>query len=292
MSMDKVVNLLVTVTLFEMMTAIGLGVTIKEVTDVARNLRLVSLAVLANYVIVPAIAVTLLSLFHANPMAAAGILIAAACPGAPYGPPFTAIAKGNVVLSIGLMVILAASSAILAPVLLSSLLPVVSGSAGLTINTMKIVSTLLISQIIPLSVGLTVRNRNPDLAAKLQKPANRLSALLNLMTIGLILSVQFHTLTAIHLRGFLGMLLLVVAALSTGWLLGGPGGDTRRALGFTTGIRNVAVGLVIATSSFPGTAAVTSSLAYAIFQTVLLALIATLWGRLTPPLTNAAKAVA
>ena len=49
------------------------------------------------------------------------------CPGAPHGPPFTAIAKGNAAVSVGLMVILAAASSIVASMLLHVLLPLMSG---------------------------------------------------------------------------------------------------------------------------------------------------------------------
>ena len=50
-------------------------------------------------------------------------LICAVCPGAPYGPPFTGMAKGKVGVAVGLMVILAGSSALVAPLLLHGLLP-------------------------------------------------------------------------------------------------------------------------------------------------------------------------
>ena len=50
---------------------------------------------LANYVLVPAAALALLNLFQANSMVSAGFLVLAVCPGAPVGPPITAIAKGN-----------------------------------------------------------------------------------------------------------------------------------------------------------------------------------------------------
>ena len=53
-------------------------------------------------------------------------------------------------------------------------------------------------------------------------------------------------------------------------------------MAITTAVRNVGVGLVIATSSFPGTPAVTATLAFALFQTILLAMVALAWGRLAP----------
>src|SRR5262245_23924482 len=117
MTMDQLINLLVTITLIEMMVAIGLGVRLVDLIGVARNGWLVGGAVLANYVCVPAATVGLLLLFDAHAKVAAGFLILAVCPGAPYGPPFVAIAKGNVAVGVGLMVILAGSSAILAPIL-------------------------------------------------------------------------------------------------------------------------------------------------------------------------------
>src|SRR5262245_46298269 len=106
MTTDQLINLLAAVTLVEMMVAIGLGVTFAEVLAVARNAPLVVRAVVANYVGVPAAAVGLLLLFDAQPLIAAGFLIAAVCPGAPYGPPFTGLARGNVPAAVGLMVIL------------------------------------------------------------------------------------------------------------------------------------------------------------------------------------------
>src|SRR5215475_10769277 len=137
MTVDRLVNLLAAVTLFEMMVTIGLGVTVAEITGVARDWRTLGRAGLANYVIVPAAAVILLHLFHAAPLVAAGFLIAAVCPGAPYAPPFTAMAKGSVVLAVGLMMVLAASSALLAPLLLRLLLPIVTGDGAVRIDVVK-----------------------------------------------------------------------------------------------------------------------------------------------------------
>jgi predicted Na+-dependent transporter len=54
-----VINILATVTLVEMMTTIGLGMTFADVLGVARNWRLVGRAALASYVCVPAVVVGL-----------------------------------------------------------------------------------------------------------------------------------------------------------------------------------------------------------------------------------------
>jgi len=288
-TVDQWINVLVTITLLEMMVAIGLGVGLADVAGVGRNWRVVTRAVLANYVCVPAAAVGLLALFRPEPLVAAGFLIAAVCPGAPYGPPFTAMAKGNVAVSVGLMVMLAGSSAVIAPLLLRFLLPLVSSGDSLKVDAAKIVFTLLVVQLLPLCVGLAVRARRPNLAARLLKPANLLSAVLNLSVIGLILVVQFQTLAAIRPMGFAGMLALVLAALAAGWVLGMPGSGHRKAMAITTSVRNVGVSLVLATSSFPDTPAVTAALAFALLQTVVMAMVALGWGRLAPATTGSLR---
>jgi BASS family bile acid:Na+ symporter len=280
MSIEQLTNILVIVMLVEMMVALGLGVKFAQLFEVARNSRLVIQGLLANYVLVPAVTVSLLIVIHpADPLVSAGFLILALCPGAPFAPACVGIAKGNVPAAIGLMVILAGSSALVAPILLSLLLPLLVREATLQVDSVKIVSTLLVTQLLPLCAGLAVRHWRPNLADKLQKPANRLSALLGLATIGLILLGQFGALAEIRLRGWIGMSVLLIATCAVGYLLGGPGKANRRAMSLTTSLRNVGVGLVIATASFPGSAAVTAALAYGIFEILGSLLMALAWAR-------------
>jgi bile acid:Na+ symporter, BASS family len=277
---DRLINILVTITLIEMMVAIGLGVKLVDLLSIARNWRLVLQAGLANYVCVPAAAVVLLILFQpADPMVSAGFLILAVCPGAPFGPPCARIAKGNVEAAVGSMVILAGSSAIAAPWLLYLLLPLVSGDQPLEVDAVKIVTTLLVTQLLPLGGGLCLRQWRPVLAEKLQKPANLVSAVLGLSTVGFIVVVQFQLLAEIRWRAWFGMSLLLIASWVSGWLLGGPGSGNRKAMALTTSLRNVGVGLVIAAGNFAGTAAVTAALAYGIFEIIGSLLLALTWAR-------------
>lgn len=286
MHVDKIINLLATITLIEMMVTIGLGVRFADVVGVGKDARLVVRAALANYIVVPAAAVAFLISFHAPPMVGIGFLIAAVCPGAPYGPPFTSIAKGNTTVSVGLMVILAGSSAIMAPLLLNTLAPLVAGSEPLKVNVVKMVSTLMGSQFLPLSAGLILRERKPALAEKLKKPLGRLSLFLNLLTFGFVLAVQFRMLSEIRLIGYIGMLALLGATVIAGLIFGGRRSDERTSMVFATSVRNVAVSLVIATGSFPGTPAIGAATAYAIFQTIVMALVAVACGKLASTQTG------
>jgi bile acid:Na+ symporter, BASS family len=276
-SIDRIINVLVTVTLIEMMVATGLSVTLADLAGTCKDWRLVLRAALANYVCVPAATVALLLWFKPQPMVSTGFLILAVCPGAPYGPPFTAIAKGSVPIAVGLMAILAGSSAIIAPVLLHNLLLLFSEHEPLLLDAPKIAVTLLLTQLAPLCLGVALRERRSTLASMLQGPAALISKVLNLIVVGLILITQFQLLTDIRPLAFLGMLILLVMCCCVGWILGGSHTDARKAMALTTALRNVGVGLVIATGTFAGTPAVTAVLAYGIIEIIGSLLLAFGW---------------
>jgi BASS family bile acid:Na+ symporter len=174
------------------------------------------------------------------------------------------------------MIVLAGSSVIVAPIALRCLLPLVPGSDPLVIDFSRIAITLLLTQFLPLCLGVAVRHYWPTVAERIHKPANSLSKILNLFTVGLILVVQFGMLTEIRPRGFVGMVVLLLVSWTAGWLLGGPTSQTRKALAVTTSLRNFGVGLVIVTSTFQGTPAVASVVAYGLISllgTIVLALL-------------------
>ena len=93
MSVDQLINIVVTITLIEMMIGTGLGVALEEIVVAAGKRALLLRAALANYICVPGVVIGLLLCFRPPPMVAAGFLIVAVCPGAPYGPPLTSLAN-------------------------------------------------------------------------------------------------------------------------------------------------------------------------------------------------------
>jgi bile acid:Na+ symporter, BASS family len=278
MSIDRIINLLVMVTLIEMMVLTGLRVTFAELAQVVGDLRLVTRAAAANYLLVPALAVLLLVVFDAAPMVAAGFLVLAVCPGAPFGPLFAGIARANVPEAVGLMVILAGSSAIVSPLLLTALMPWLAGGSVARIDLAGMVGALLVTQLLPLLVGLLVKHWRPQLVQWLAGPLELISKVLNLGVVGLILASQFQMLADIRLRGFAGMLVLLAGSLLIGWLAGGSKPDSRKTMALTAALRNVGVGLVIVTGNFAGTPAVSAALAYGIVE-VLGSLLMALWWR-------------
>ena len=282
MTMDQALKIFALVTLIEMMLYIGLSVSVSDVVNTVKNWRLAARGILANYVLFPALTIGLLLLFQAPPLVAVGFMILAVCPAGPYGAAYTAIAKGNVGTAAGLMIILAGLSPLLSPALLRLLVPLVSGGETAQVDVTRVAVTLLLGQVLPLLAGLAVHQWRPQVAARLLGPAEKGTKILNAAFLVLVLYAQFKSLLAIRLLGFVGMLILLVASVAIGWLTGGPGSGVRKAMALTTAVRNNGVGMVIATGSFAGTAAVTAAVIYGVVGLLGALVFAVWWGRRAP----------
>lgn len=279
MGFEQLVGILVPVTLFEMMLATGLSVRPADLVQAVKSKRLVIGAGLANYVAVPIAAALLLIALDIDTLVAAGILILAVCPGAPYAPPLAALARGTTATSVGLMVVLAGSSVVVVPLLLPGLLAITTGKADLHVEPLMLLGAIAVTQLHPLCGGLALNYWRPDLAARLLGPAVTLSKILNAATLSLIIASQLPQLLNVRLEELFGMLILLSIGLGIGWSVGGSKEQDRRAIALTTSIRNVGLGLEISTALFPNTAAVTAIVVYGLLQLLGSFALALMWRR-------------
>jgi BASS family bile acid:Na+ symporter len=277
------INVLVTTTLIEMMVAIGLAVSLDDVISAARNWRRVARALAANYLVVPAAALVLAEFLVDSETLLVGFLIVAVFPGASYGPPFTTMARGDLSLSVGLMVLLAASSAIVGPVLLRLMLLLTSANTSLTVDVPRVIGMLLLTQLAPLAAGILIRKRAPHVAARLRGPAELLSKVMNSGSIGCILVNHWvnhwQQPGQAHFAGLPAMVALLTVSLAAGYLLGGPGNGSRKTVALTTSLRNIGVSVVVASSHEVGSAALTAVVAYAIVEISGSLVVALWWGQ-------------
>lgn len=280
MTEDQFLNLLTVVTLFEMTIAMGLELRFSEIAGVARDWKLMLRALLANFVLQPAAVITTLMLLRPSSFSATALLLLAACPAAHYAMPFTKIAKGRLASATGLLVVLAASTVVLAPVVLLTL-PLFSSGDSVHVPAGHVITTLLAIVLVPLALGIGLREWKPIFADRLLKPATSLSVVLNLAMIATILVVQGHQLSHIRAQGWVAMAVLAVVSLLIGWLLGGPDSGNRKALAQNTVLRNMGPGLVIATSAFPALPVAPVILAATLVNGAVGFLAALWWGRHT-----------
>ena len=99
-------NVSVLVFVVSSMLAMGLSLTVKQIIDPLRNVRLVLLALLANFVLVPLAAYLIRLLIHLDEPFWIGLILLATAVGVPFLPKLAQAAKGNIAFSFGLMVLL------------------------------------------------------------------------------------------------------------------------------------------------------------------------------------------
>jgi len=227
------------------MMEMGVGFTIRQIIDALRDVRLVLLALLANFVAMPLGALALDKMLRLDEPLGVGLLLLGAAAGAPFLPKLTELAKGNLPFAVGIMVLLAVGTVGYLPLVLPLLLP------GVTVNSGRIAGWLFLLTLLPLAAGLALRAQYGKLAARVKPVLDWVS---NAILVPMVLLLAVANIDKIfHIfgtRGILAGFLLIGLGFGIGWMIGGPSGDRRRALALGTGQRNVAAALVVASESF------------------------------------------
>ena len=242
-----IMNLSTLVFVVTSMLVMGLSLSVSQIMAPLRNARLVALALVANFVLVPLAAYMITSGFPLSDGLKIGLLLVSTAAGAPFLPRLAQIAKGNLAFSVGLMVLLMVVTIAYLPLVLPRLLQ------GVSVDPWSIARPLILLMLIPLSIGLFVKARYARIAGALHPYLARAStiALILLIIAGLLAHVK-AVLAMFSSGGIIALLLFLALAFGFGYLLGGKDGSIRSVLGLGTAQRNLSAALVIATANFAG----------------------------------------
>jgi predicted Na+-dependent transporter len=246
------------------MLAMGLSLTMAQITGPLKNARLVVLALLANFVLVPALAFVITRVIPLDPALQTGLIILSTVAGAPFLVKEVQAAKGNLALGVGLMFMLMIVTIIYVPIVLPLLLQ------GVEVNAWDIAKSLIVTMLLPIILGLLYRSHSAEEAGQWAATLNKASglALLVMLVVGLGLNIS-NILSLIGSFGFLALLLFVVGSLLIGFLMGGRDPGVRSVMGLGTAQRNVAAAILVASLNFPGSL----TLIYILVASIILPLI-------------------
>ena len=169
------------------MMAMGVSFTVRQIIDALRDVRLVLLALLANFVAMPLSALALDKIFQLDEPLGVGLLLLGTAAGAPFLPTLTELAKGNLPFAVGIMVLLSVSTVGYVPLVLPLLLP------GVAVNSAKIAGWLFLLTLLPLAAGLFLRARREELAMRV-KPV--LDCVSNVSLVPMVLDSDARALSA------------------------------------------------------------------------------------------------
>ena len=209
--MQTLAHLLVLAFVVSTMLGVGLMLAVRDISVSLHDRRWLVRALLANFVVLPAIALGVSRLVELDPVLTASLLVLATAPGGPVLVKLATLVKGDPALAVGLLVILLFVGVATQPLVLPILLDGVTVSAG------TIVRTLIFTVLAPLLIGLALRARRPLLATWLQLPLRWVSTVSIVLVVTVLPGMHWRELSELSGTGaLLAAVLFVVLSATAG----------------------------------------------------------------------------
>ena len=269
--MNPVISTLLPAGLAFIMFALGLKLSMADFRRVFTYPVAVGLGLLAQTVILPITAFGIIALFGLGRETAVGLMILAACPGGVTAAMITDLSRGDTCLSITLTACTSLLSFITVPIIVVFSLDHFLGQASpLDYPIDQAVGSLFLITLVPVAVGLLF-NQAGWLTARVAKTIHRLATAVFLVIVSVTFFTEWPSITEHFSTVGPAILLLNVATMATGALLGiagrlPPAG--RIALAVECGIQNSALGITVAVSLLSVSGLAVPSVIYAFLMNI------------------------
>ena len=246
------------ITIAFIMFGVALDIKLEHFRDVVMKPKSAIIGVLSQFLVLPLITFLFILLLNPTPTVALGMILIAACPGGNISNFMTAMAKGNVALSVSLTAVATLAATFMTPLnfaIWGKLYMNYYNSAGantylvpIEIDFFQMAQTVIILLGIPVVLGLLFSQYLPKVTEKIKKPIRKLSIIIFIAFVIILLSANFnHFIRFIHLV-FIIVLIHNTLALTSGYSMATlfklPNID-RKTLTIETGIQNSGLALVL-----------------------------------------------
>lgn len=246
------------VTIAFIMFGVALDIKLQHFKDVIMKPKSALVGVVSQFLLLPFVTFLFILLLNPTPTVALGMILISACPGGNISNFMTAMAKGNVALSVSLTAIATMAATFMTPLnfaiwgrlYMNFYEKSAAGSllVPIDIDVMQMVQTVVVLLGIPVILGLLAAQYLPKLTAKIKRPIRQISIVIFIAFVIILLSANFsHFMRFIHLV-FIIVLIHNALALATGFSIASifklPRID-RRTVSLETGIQNSGLALVL-----------------------------------------------
>lgn len=243
MTLQKIIPVVLLVSLT---FSAGLLVNRAAMVETIKHVGVLLRALVANFIVVPLLAVLVTRAYHLSEPIAIGLLLMAMAPGVPFILLAGGRKKGgSLEFAVELTFTLAAISTLTIPFTARLLLP----EGNSTAIPLSQLTALVLFQLLPLLLGTLLARWKPGWAQRITPFFKRLT-LIGLIALFAMITPQIVRSFAILFGSFgvLAMLTLTLLSLATGWAAGGRDASYRHTLAIGTLLRNPASAAVIATT--------------------------------------------
>jgi len=280
MRTETIIRVLTACSLAGLLFGVGLRLTGSQIVTSVRRCRL-GWIVVANFVVVPALALVMARIFRLGAEVSVGMLLLAAAPFAPVVPVFTRMARADLALAAGLTTLFPVLSAVLTPWVCAVTLRGVPNAGSVRFGVGGVLLTLLGTIVVPLGLGIAMNRWAPGLARRVLRPMEIIAEFVGAVSLAFVTITEARAVAAIGWEALLAMTLVCEISMVLGWTIGGPDQEMRRVVGLGTSNRNIALALLIAIQSFAGTPVVSAVVANGLLL-IFLGLLHVAFWRWTP----------
>lgn len=269
--MNPVVSMLLPAGLAFIMFALGLKLGLADFRRVLTYPVAVGLGLIAQTVLLPLTAFAITALFELEAETAVGLMILAACPGGVTAAMITDLSRGDTCLSITLTALTSLLSFITVPIIVGfSLTHFLGQAATVDYPAGQAIGSLFVITLVPVAAGLFV-NQAGWLTPAVAKAIGRLASAVFLMIVFVTFFTEWPSITAHFTTVGPAILLLNIATMATGAVLGAVGRlptAGRVALAVECGIQNSALGITVAVSLLSVSGLAVPSVIYAFLMNI------------------------
>jgi len=274
MKTESIIRLLTISALAGLLGAVGLRLTLKQVTDSLRKCRFLPI-LFANFIVVPALAVAAARLFGVGRETTIAMVLLAAAPFAPVVPVFARLARADLALAAGLTTVFPVLSAFLTPIVCELALKAVTDAGAIRFNLLGVLLTLVATITLPLGAGMLIHHQRPALGRQLLRPVEVVSEAVGALSLAFVTATELGAILQTGWQSLLAMGLVAELSLGLGYWLGGASAGSRQVVALGTSNRNIALALLVAVQSFAGTPVMSAVVANGLLLILLgLALVA------------------
>lgn len=227
------------------MLAVGLSFSFNQIAKPLQYPDRVFRALIANFILVPLLALGISRLLALDSPLAAGVYLVGAAAGAPFLLKLTQVANADVSLSASLLVLLMPLTVIFMPMIVPLMI------TDASVNAISIAVPLILTLLLPLTIGHTLDSIMPQVAARLLPVASKTSSISLLILVATTVAINVSLFRNLLGTGaIVAAILLTAGGFSMGYLISSQGFNRRTVMGLGSGQRNIAAALVVASQDF------------------------------------------
>lgn len=162
------------ISIFLIMMGMGLSLVTNDFKRVVKYPKAVAIGLTNQLLFLPLVGFALATFMSLEPEYAVGVMLLVLCPGGTTSNLFTYLAKGDVALSVTMTAIASVITVFTIPIVLSfSLVYFMGAGSEFQLPVAKTMISLITLTILPVSIGMLIKNYKPNFADKAQVMVSR-----------------------------------------------------------------------------------------------------------------------